>query len=210
MWSITVEVSSLTVFHSKFTCAGLWTTELDGRMWFEAAGGSWEFHIIRSICSLMKTCKCEMQFQLKGLEQRLPPLQSFDLISTPPQSLQISSWARLTLLAAEQMTLPEMFTFDECKYFNENLIRKPRKNCVSQTSDDCKHLNEKCHKKANKKVVFHEHLMIVNILHFIEKCHKKANKHFLRFTNSSHLVVTLSLHSIFGGSWLLVRGQRLE
>ena len=69
MWSITVEVSSLTVFHSKFTCAGLWATELDGRRWFEAAGGSWEFHIIRSICSLMKTCKCEMQFQLKGLSK---------------------------------------------------------------------------------------------------------------------------------------------
>ena len=44
----------MSVFHSNFTCAGLWAPEFDGRWSFEAAGGSWEFiHNKRATCRLM-------------------------------------------------------------------------------------------------------------------------------------------------------------
>ena len=183
MWSITVEASSLTVFHSKFTCAGLWATELDGRRWFVAAGGSWEFHIIRSICTLRKTCKCEMQLHKRSRAKASSITELwFDIYITsvsvdffPGQVDTIGCWA-------------DDFTWNIHIWWMQIQMKASQESqqnsCVSWTFDDCKH--------------------------FIEKCHKKANKHFLRFTNSSHLIVTLSLHSIFGGSWLLVRGQRLE
>ena len=139
MWSITVEVSSLTVFHSKFTCAGLWATELDGRRWFVAAGGSWEFHIIISICSLMKTCKCEMQFQLKGLSKGLLHYRALVWYLhhlSPSRFFPGRGW--------HCWLLSRWLYLKYSHLINANILMKipqesQQKSCVSRAFDDCKH-----------------------------------------------------------------------